>query len=93
MSSNFSGICKNCNKKLDKLALSQDEFNDLRKYFLEKVIIGKNIFCKTNPLELEAFKQFLDGISNYDVVIDGLNVAYAAGVKQSPRTLGFMVRE
>lgn len=55
------------------------------------MIIGKNLFTKTNPQEVERFKKFINKMDNFDVVIDGLNVAYMAGAKQSPALISGLV--
>ncbi|XP_018323887.1 mitochondrial ribonuclease P catalytic subunit [Agrilus planipennis] len=87
---NKSGICKSCSQKLEKVTLTEIEFEQLKNDFLENVIIGKDVFNKTNPKELEKLQQFLKSNKKYDVVIDGLNVAFSAGVK-SPQTFAFLV--
>lgn len=60
--------------------MSTEEFKELKKVFFENVIIGKDVFLKSNPEELESFKHFLKGMTKYDVVLDGLNVAHRAGL-------------
>ncbi|KRT83985.1 hypothetical protein AMK59_2956, partial [Oryctes borbonicus] len=78
------GMCKCCNSKLRRLGLSASEFEKLKNAFFKNVIIGKNVFYKTTPVELERFKGFVESMDKFDVIVDGLNVAYSAGVKQSP---------
>lgn len=63
--------------------LTAPEFQRLSSEFLEKVLIRKNVFLKTNPAELERFQKFIDTIRPYDCVIDGLNVAYSKGSKKT----------
>lgn len=48
---------------------------------LSKVIIGDDIFQKTTPSEFYQFNQFIDKTKPYDIVIDGLNIAYS--IKQN----------
>lgn len=86
------GTCKRCKQKLEKYELTETEFKELKESFFEKVIIGKNVFCKTTPSELNNLKTFTDNMENFDVVIDGLNVAYSTGVKHSQIVLASMVR-
>lgn len=85
-----SGICKKCNNKLQLLQVTEDEFNSIKKEFFENVIIGKNVFSKTNPKEIEHFKKFVSNMGKFDVVVDGLNVAYSTGSK-SPSVMSSLV--
>jgi len=44
---------------------------------MSNVMIGKNIFNNSSPEELNDFKDFLETTGPFDVVVDGLNLAYA----------------
>jgi len=44
---------------------------------MSNVMIGKNIFNNSSPQELNDFKDFIETTGPYDVVVDGLNLAYA----------------
>ncbi|XP_050502512.1 mitochondrial ribonuclease P catalytic subunit [Diabrotica virgifera virgifera] len=81
---NQKGFCKNCQQQLQKFELSNEEFEDLKNKILNKVILGKDIFVKTNPLELDKFTAFVSNQDRFDVVLDGLNIAYSVGTKQPP---------
>lgn len=59
-----------------------NEFEELKKHFLSPILIGRNIFLKTEPNELQSFLNFIRNIGKVDVVLDGLNVAYAVGMKK-----------
>ncbi|XP_064421269.1 mitochondrial ribonuclease P catalytic subunit [Latimeria chalumnae] len=72
---NNSGECRSCQKHLESIQLSEDEYNELRTKVMKEVIEGRDVFKKTNPLELESFQKFVQKRCPYDVVIDGLNVA------------------
>jgi len=43
---------------------------------MDRVIIGSDIYNKTNPKELLKFKKFIENHKSFDVVIDGLNLTY-----------------
>lgn len=43
---------------------------------MNRVIIGSDIYRKTNPRELQRFKKFIEDTKPYDIVIDGLNISY-----------------
>ncbi|GLG94500.1 uncharacterized protein GBIM_01707 [Gryllus bimaculatus] len=73
------GSCQNCRTVLRKRKITTAEFEAMRKEFFEQVIVGSNVFLKSNPEELETFQQFLSRTAPYDVVIDGLNIAYSSG--------------
>ncbi|KAK9723298.1 Protein-only RNase P [Popillia japonica] len=76
------GVCKNCDKKLSRLELTASEFEQLKAAFFENVIIGRDVFHKTTPEELQRFRIFVENMEKFDVIVDGLNVLYSAGVKQ-----------
>lgn len=76
---NARGYCKNCNKKLQNSLLSDQEFVVLKDAFFKNAIIGKNVYNKTNPEEVEAFRNFVRNMGRFDVVVDGLNVAFTGG--------------
>lgn len=74
------------------MELSQEEFATLKNAVYDSSIVGKDIFCRTTPKELAKFKEFTANMPRYDVVIDGLNVAYAIGTQQSPLVFSLLVR-
>lgn len=44
---------------------------------MSNVVIGNNIFNNSSPQELSDFKDFLEITGPFDVIVDGLNLAYA----------------
>lgn len=72
-----NGKCKNCNQVLEVAKVTDSDFKVLQKLFLSNVMIGKNIFNNSSPEELNNFKDFIGITAPYDVVVDGLNLAYA----------------
>ncbi|XP_001949258.2 mitochondrial ribonuclease P catalytic subunit [Acyrthosiphon pisum] len=72
-----NGKCKNCNQVLEHAEVTNSDFKILQERFLSDVMIGKNIFNNSSPQELSDFKDFIEITAPYDVVVDGLNLAYA----------------
>ena len=62
--------------------MTENEFRILTTAILKEIIIGKSVYCSTSPQELKRYMNFVHTMKKYDVVIDGLNVAYAACRKQ-----------
>lgn len=72
--------------------MNTEQFEELKSAILKNVIVGKNVFYKSTPEELRKFENFIKNMKKYDVVIDGLNVAYSSGTKQSSHVLASLVR-
>lgn len=64
---------------MSKITFSEKEFQELAKSVMDKIIIGSDIYRKSNPEELLKFKKFIEDTKPYDVVIDGLNLTYVQG--------------
>lgn len=75
----YRGECDNCNKYLEKFDLTDSEFQELKSNILENVIVGRDVFYRSDPEELEKFRRFVQEMGTYDVVLDGLNIAYSTG--------------
>ncbi|XP_012227715.1 mitochondrial ribonuclease P catalytic subunit [Linepithema humile] len=71
-----TGSCKYCGHSLSKITLNKNSFQELAESVMNKLIIGSDIYYKTNPQELQRFKKFIEKTKPYDIVIDGLNVFY-----------------
>ncbi|KYM97092.1 PREDICTED: mitochondrial ribonuclease P protein 3 [Cyphomyrmex costatus] len=71
-----TGNCKHCGHSLSKITFSEDEFQKLAKFMMDRVIIGSDVYRKTNPQELLKFKEFIENTKPFDIVIDGLNLTY-----------------
>uniref|UniRef100_A0A182PQR1 Mitochondrial ribonuclease P catalytic subunit n=1 Tax=Anopheles epiroticus TaxID=199890 RepID=A0A182PQR1_9DIPT len=78
-----NGKCSSCKGSLSSIVVSEDMFQSLRDKFLKAVLINKEIFNRTTPEELNRFQTFLAKTLPYDVVIDGLNVAFSSGNQKS----------
>nr|CAG4638706.1 EOG090X0CGF [Cyclestheria hislopi] len=70
------GICEQCKNKLKPSALTSKEYAELKSALMERVLQGPDVFVGSTPKELENFQKFVEETSPYDIVIDGLNVAY-----------------
>ncbi|XP_021934690.1 mitochondrial ribonuclease P protein 3 isoform X2 [Zootermopsis nevadensis] len=92
------GICKSCQKNLNPINVTNEEFRALQSAFMDRVVVGGDVFRKTTPEEINEFKNFVKNTAPYDMVIDGLNIAFTGGPKkaQSPqshaRTLHHVVK-
>lgn len=73
------GECSVCQRPLDRLDLSEKEFREMRKCFLETVLVGNDIFQRSTPEELQKFITFVSKNAPFNIVLDGLNVAYMSG--------------
>ncbi|XP_052902232.1 mitochondrial ribonuclease P catalytic subunit [Anopheles moucheti] len=79
-----SGKCSHCKGNLSSIIVTKDMFQRMRDAFLEAVLINREIFNRTTPEELNRFQTFLKKTLPYDVVIDGLNVAFSSGNQKNP---------
>ncbi|XP_044127799.1 mitochondrial ribonuclease P catalytic subunit [Bufo gargarizans] len=71
-----SGHCQACKEPLESIHLTPEEYSTLKKVVIDSVIKGEDTFRKTTPEELQTFLKFVDSQPPYDIVVDGLNVAY-----------------
>ena len=72
------GYCSSCNTSLPSyLEGDGKEFNLLHKSVLDAVLQGKDIYQSTYPQELQEFLDMIDREGPFDVVIDGLNIAFS----------------
>lgn len=78
-----NGICRRCESSLDAVQINDEEFAQLREVFMKNVITGSNPYSKTSLKELENYKNFISRTAPYDVVIDGLNVAFYEATKKT----------
>lgn len=82
-----TGNCKHCGYSLSKITFSEKEFEELATSIMDKVIIGSDIYNKSNPKELLKFKKFIEDTKPYDIVIDGLNLTYINMKLPAPKLL------
>ncbi|KAI9563201.1 hypothetical protein GHT06_010659 [Daphnia sinensis] len=76
-----SGRCQSCQKVLQNTDITDEEFAALRNRITEKVLLGTDVFLGSKPEEMQRFEELLKTTGPYDIVIDGLNVAYHMSIK------------
>lgn len=59
------------------MQISDENFSTLQNEFLNNVVKGFDIYQKTTPKEWEAFERTIKENGPFDIVMDGLNVAYS----------------
>jgi hypothetical protein len=84
----FRGRCSHCGRSLAEVTINDDIFRKLVKSMMDDVIIGSDIYYKTNPKELQNFKTFVEKTKPYDIVIDSLNITHKD--KSSPQMVTFI---
>lgn len=77
-----NGKCSSCQLHLLNISITNKEFKELSDKFLQKVLLRDNVFLKSTPEEIEKFENFLLQSQKFDIVIDGLNVAYSTGTRK-----------
>ncbi|GFN94471.1 mitochondrial ribonuclease p protein 3 [Plakobranchus ocellatus] len=87
-----TGRCVNCQHQMEKIEVTDAEFEALQQAFLKQVIVGSNIFYKSTPEEVSHFVKFVEKTGPYDVVIDGLNVLHRQKRPKQPDVLYKAVR-
>lgn len=88
----FRGSCKHCGYSLSEITFNEKNFRDLAEFMMKRVIIGSDIYHKTNPQELQRFKKFIEETKPYDIVIDGLNISYIQNhFKPTLQTVTFLL--
>lgn len=73
-----TGLCRSCRKTMKSASITSEQFQALKKNMLEKVLCGVDVYKGSTPEELRKFYSFIERNAPYDVVVDGLNVAYFA---------------
>lgn len=56
--------------------LPEKDFEQLKEAIMQIALIGDNAFLKTTPDEVKKFTKFIEKTAPYDIVLDGLNVAF-----------------
>nr|XP_046487976.1 mitochondrial ribonuclease P catalytic subunit isoform X1 [Neodiprion pinetum] len=89
----LSGTCCTCNHTLSPPSITDEEFSHLSKTVLEKGLVGQDAYKKSSPAEVRKLINFVNKTKPYDIVIDGLNVAYTNNKNMAgPRNLASLVR-
>lgn len=66
---------------LERQGISTEEFERLKEAMMEIALIGDNAFLKTTPDELKKFVNFIEITAPFDIVLDGLNIAFQTQTK------------
>ncbi|XP_075047957.1 mitochondrial ribonuclease P catalytic subunit [Mixophyes fleayi] len=82
-----SGHCRVCKQQLESIHLKPDEYSTLKTAVIDRIIKGEDTFRKTTPHELQTFLEFVNSKPPYDIVVDGLNVAFLLKRKTLSKTL------
>lgn len=85
-----TGQCVSCNKHLNEISIDSKSFNELRSAFLNDVLIGRDINIKSSHAEAKRFYKFLCTSPHFDVVLDGLNIAYRSKKYDSLDKISFV---
>lgn len=81
-------MCNTCTNALGAIRITNNQFDLVKNEFLNKVVKGKDIYQKTTPEEWQRFERVIEENRPFDIVMDGLNVAYLANKKNAAFQLG-----
>ena len=56
--------------------MDDGEYARLRAALMERVVLGDDVFLGSNPAEIDRFRRFVAKEAPFDIVVDGMNVAY-----------------
>lgn len=73
-----SGKCSVCQQSLAPVTVTADELKRLKSRFFARVVKGRNIFENTTESEWREFEACIRANGPFDLVVDGLNVAFGA---------------
>nr|CAG4646538.1 EOG090X0CGF [Macrothrix elegans] len=79
----FTSKCRSCGKPMENIAISEEDFALLKEGVMKNIVHNGDVFIGSVPEELERFRSFIQKTAPYDVVIDGLNVAFQSPGKYS----------
>ena len=66
--------CKNCLQPIESQKLDEEDADFLKDSIIDRLIIRDDVFKSTDPKELKKFQVLLSKNTDYDIVIDGLNL-------------------
>lgn len=72
--------------------LPAEEFEQLKEAIMKIALIGENAFLNTTPDEVKKFVTFIEKTAPYDIVLDGLNVAFRTPQNSTTREKAETVR-
>lgn len=92
---NSADKCYVCSNNFPCVTITQQEHEMLTNAIKKNVVIGKSLFSRTTPQELQSFIDLVNRTKPYDFVIDGLNIGYMQIGKDlniPPQLRAFQVR-
>lgn len=76
-----TGKCSGCSMLMPKEELNSKEFEDMKKFVMQELMHGKDVFRSSTPNEMRRFIQQVANSAPYDIVFDALNVAFHGAVR------------
>eukprot|EP00094_Tigriopus_californicus_P007020 TCALIF_06759-PA protein Name:"Similar to Mrpp3 Mitochondrial ribonuclease P protein 3 (Rattus norvegicus)" AED:0.04 eAED:0.04 QI:417/1/0.8/1/1/1/5/0/436 len=76
VSVNKRGYCRQSKQQLPEFNLTPKEHEQLKSAVTNKVLKKSDAFQISDPKEMNQFQKFLSSAAEYDIVLDGLNIAF-----------------
>jgi mitochondrial ribonuclease P protein 3 len=70
-------LCPSCGKRLNEIVITPEDHEKLKHAIVNNIMIGKNSFSRSTPKEVDDFLKLLRESKPFDIIVDGLNVAYS----------------
>lgn len=73
---------------MTKATITEEEFQLVRQNFEKKVVQGVDLYHKTTPDEWKDFMKLIEENGPFDIVVDGLNVAFKSNYGSTEQQIG-----